>query len=125
MVTVLLKVLDEICSIIGKVSTNDLMSVVWQDYSRLQTLMALRYVLELGPLITNVDVLRINFIVCPSVIPAVRLNNFCKCRKSKSMQSAELKLYKMCILPYSQTLVIQFFCKNFFNETTEDFEIKA
>ncbi|XP_052100493.1 recQ-like DNA helicase BLM [Mytilus californianus] len=41
-VTVLLKTMDEICSIIGKVSTNDLMSVVWQDYSRLQTLLALR-----------------------------------------------------------------------------------
>ncbi|XP_071171242.1 uncharacterized protein [Mytilus edulis] len=41
-VTVLLKTMDEICSIIGKVSTNDLMSMVWQDYSRLQTLLALR-----------------------------------------------------------------------------------
>ncbi|XP_063432421.1 recQ-like DNA helicase BLM [Mytilus trossulus] len=41
-VTMLLKTMDEICSIIGKVSTNDLMSVVWQDYSRLQTLLALR-----------------------------------------------------------------------------------
>ncbi|VDI50828.1 bloom syndrome protein [Mytilus galloprovincialis] len=41
-VTALLKTMDEICSIIGKVSTNDLMSMVWQDYSRLQTLLALR-----------------------------------------------------------------------------------
>jgi hypothetical protein len=42
MVTVLLKTMDEICRIIGKVSTNDLMSIVWQDYTRLQTLFTLR-----------------------------------------------------------------------------------
>jgi len=48
MVTVLLKTMDEICRIIGKVSTNDLMSMVWQDYTRLQTLFASRYVTNRG-----------------------------------------------------------------------------
>ncbi|XP_060083863.1 recQ-like DNA helicase BLM [Ylistrum balloti] len=40
--TVLLRIMDEICDIICKVSTDDLMVIAWQNYERLQKLLTFR-----------------------------------------------------------------------------------